>query len=425
MTHLFGPARGRRFVSARVIQPLTEFVDTEALGGIALLFAAALAIAWANSPWDGGYVALWDARLSADLGRLHFDEPLREAVNEGLMTIFFFVAGLEIKRELVHGELSSRRKAILPAAAAFGGMLVPAGIYLAFNLGGAGEHGWGIPMATDIAFALGALALLGRRAPLALRAFLLALAIVDDMGAILVIALFYTDSISLAAVAWAVGLGLLVVGMGRAGIQRTWLYVLPGCLFWLAVFETGVHATIAGVVLAMLTPSGAAGPRVPVDVPVPFEPAESSAPGHGSPLDRLEHALHPWVSFVVVPIFALANAGIVLSGGLISDAAGSPITWGVALGLLLGKPLGILSASYAVVRFGIGELPLNVTFSHVLGMALVAGIGFTVSLFITGLAFSNGTLVDEGKIGIVAGSVAAGVIGFVYLWFVPGERASG
>jgi len=438
------PASGRRFARERFIRPIVAFVNTEASGGIVLLAAAAIALAWANSPWDEHYFDLWHAHLAMDVNLFSIEEDLGHAVNDGLMAIFFFVVGLEIKRELVHGELSSPRRAALPVAAAIGGMVVPAILYTALNLGGDGEKGWGIPMATDIAFAMGLLALLGRRAPLSLKVFLLALAIVDDLGAILVIALFYTETISFEAAMWAVLIALAIIAASRAGVRSVDVYVVLGIVFWVAVYKTGVHATLAGVVLAALTPSR---PRFDqrqfeanaMDLLVGYRHArdrgerdeaqqllrqfEALSRDTESPLDRLEHTLHPWVSYLVVPIFALANAGVVLTADLVEDAASSAITHGVVLGLVLGKPLGILAASYLAVRTGLAELPANTGYSHLLGIGLVAGIGFTVSLFITGLAFDDALLVDEAKVGILGASLVAGVAGFLYLWFLPGEPA--
>lgn len=433
---------GTQFVREKFIQPIGVFVNTEASGGIFLLVATAVALIWANSPWDGSYFDLVHAHLSIDVALFSIEESLGHLVNDGLMTVFFFVVGLEIKRELLHGELASRRKAALPVAAALGGMVVPALIYVAWNGSGEGARGWGVPMATDIAFAMGVLALLGRRAPFSLKVFLLALAIVDDLGAILVIAVFYTDSISIEALAWAALLVGVMLAAARAGVRSTDVYVVLGVFFWVAVYKSGIHATLAGVVLAMLTPAKPKfTPRAfeasALDLLVSYRHArdagdhaqsqqvlaefESLSRGTESPLDRLEHTLHPWVSYLIVPIFALVNAGVVISGGLISDSLSSPVSLGVASGLAVGKPLGILLACYIAVKLGIADLPSNTGYGHMVGLGLVAGIGFTVSLFITNLAFDSATLVDEAKLGILAASMLAGVAGFVYLWIAPGE----
>lgn len=433
---------GRSFVRERFVQPVAAFVNTEASGAILLLAATLVALAWANSPWEGSYFDFWHARLSADFNLFRIEETLGHLVNDGLMAIFFFVVGLEIKRELVRGELASPRKAALPVAAAVGGMVVPAIIYAAWNVGGEGAKGWGIPMATDIAFAMGVLALLGTRAPFSLKVFLLALAIVDDLGAILVIALFYTESVSFEAGVWALILAAAIFGAGRAGLRSTDIYVVLGIAFWIAVYKTGVHATVAGVVLAMLTPARAFYPQRAfesnaMDLLVAYRHArdrgdqeqaqqvlseiEELSRDTEAPLDRLEHQLHPWVSYLIVPVFALANAGVVLSGGLIADAVESPVTLGIVLGLAVGKPLGVVLACLVAVRLGVAQLPSNTHFGHIIGIGLVAGIGFTVSLFITGLAFSEQALADEARIGILAASFVAGVVGFAYLWILPGE----
>ena len=433
---------GRSFVRERFVQPIASFVNTEASGAILLLAATVVALAWANSPWDGSYADFWHAHLAVDFNLFRIDETLGHLVNDGLMAIFFFVVGLEIKREVVRGELASPRKAALPIAAALGGMVVPAIIYAAWNAGGDGAKGWAIPMATDIAFAMGVLALLGKRAPFSLKVFLLALAIVDDLGAILVIAVFYAESVSFEAGMWALILAATIFGAGRAGLRSTDIYVVLGIAFWIAVYKTGVHATIAGVVLAMLTPARAfysqrAFESNAMDLLVSYRHArdrgdqeqaqqvlseiEELSRDTEAPLDRLEHQLHPWVSYLIVPIFALANAGVSLSGGLIADAAGSPVTLGIVFGLVAGKPLGVVLACVLAVRLGLAELPSNTHLGHIIGIGLVAGIGFTVSLFITGLAFSEQTLADEARIGILAASFVAGVVGFVYLWILPGE----
>lgn len=387
----------------RIVRPLAAFTATEASGGIVLLAATALALIWANSPWDGRYFDLVHHELGIDFRAFEIRDSFGHLVNDGLMTVFFFVVGLEIKRELVEGELASPRKAALPVAAALGGMVAPALIYTAWNLGGEGVHGWGIPMATDIAFAMGVLALLGGRAPTSLKVFLLALAIVDDLGAILVIAVFYTDSVSWVALGWAAAVLAGVLVVRRAGVQAIWLYVVLGILLWAAVYKSGIHATIAGVVLASLAPvEGDVGDSV---------------------LDRLEVALHPWVSYGIVPLFALVNAGVAVSSGLVGDSLTSPVSLGIATGLVIGKPAGIVAACFVAARLRIAELPSNADYGHLLGLGLVAGVGFTVSLFITNLAFDSARLVDEAKLGILAASTFAGAIGFVYLWFAPGEPA--
>ncbi len=384
----------------RLVRPLQEFLATETAGGVLLLAAAAAAIAWANAPFGDTYFDFWAARISINLGAIAIDEALVSWVNDALMAVFFFVVGLEIKRELTRGELAERRKAALPTIAAIGGMLAPALIFLSINLGGDGERGWGIPMATDIAFAVGVLTLAGARVPLSLKVFLLALAIVDDLGAIAVIALFYTDDLALPWLAAAIALFAMTYVLARLGVRHIFIFAAIGLVAWLAVYESGIHATIAGVMMGLLIPSGDSG-------------------GEASVLTRLEHLLHPWTSFVIVPIFALANAGIVLDGGIARDAASSPVSLGVALGLMLGKPIGIVLFAFAAVKLGVASLPDGVRWPQVAAVGMVAGIGFTVSLFITPLAFSDTGLVDEAKLGVLAGSTLIGVAGLVALWLLP------
>ncbi len=416
----------------RRVTSLQRFLHAEAAGGIALVVAAAVAIAWANSPWDGAYHDLWEAGLSFDLAFVTVSQDLRHFVNDGLMTLFFFVVGLEIKRELLRGELASRRRAALPVAAAAGGMVVPALIYTAVNRGGAGAHGWGIPMATDIAFAVGVLALAGPRVPAALNVFLLALAIVDDLGAIAVIAIFYTEDLSPEGVAWAVVVIAAIVAARYAGVRSVIFYALAGLLLWLAVFESGIHATVAGVILAMLTPSGPVRTREQYHAALSqlmdeLREADASADREGQdaitseidnltderepPLDQLQRLLHPWASFVIVPVFALANAGLELSGSFLGDFATSPVGLGVAAGLLLGKPIGIVAACWLSVRLGFAELPAGTRWAQITAVGAVSGIGFTVALFIAGLAFDSPDMVDEARAGIFVASLIAAAAG--------------
>jgi NhaA family Na+:H+ antiporter len=362
------------------------------------------------------------------------------------MPVFFFVVGLEIKRELAHGELSDPRRAILPAAAAMGGMAAPALIYLVLNAGGDGADGWGIPMATDIAFALGVLSLLSRRIPFGVKIFLLALAITDDIGAIVVIAVFYTSGIDAVALgaAGAIFAGILL--MYQRGVRNVDVYVVAGVLLWLAVFESGIHATLTGVALGLLTPARSyydpASYASTVDeLSGRYRDAlragsrdeqqgilgqiEDLSQGTEAPLDRLERKLHPWVSYAIVPVFALANAGVSLSNELVQDATGSPITLGVALGLVLGKPVGILLFTWLAVRLRLGRLPSGATWSHIAGVGLLGGIGFTVSLLIADLAFEDSLLVDEAKLGVLSASIVAGIAGLVWLWLTARRLANG
>jgi NhaA family Na+:H+ antiporter len=427
-----------RPVPRLLVRPVQVFLETEVGGGVLLLAAAVVALLWANSPAAESYARVWETPLSVTLGPWSISEDLRHWVNDLLMAGFFFVVGLEIKREIVHGDLRGVRTATLPVVAALGGMLVPAALYLAVNAGGPGARGWGVPMATDIAFALGALALLGDRAPHGLRLFLLTLAIVDDIGAITVIALFYTEQLS---PAWLVLAAALLAGMSvtqRLGIRTIALYVVAAGLVWLAVYQSGVHATIAGVALGLLTPSRSFhDPEAVADVTVeqlqPLHRRDANgrdleteqqrmlqvadlAHEAVSPLARFETKLHHWSSFLVLPLFALANAGVALSPAALRMALGEPVTLGIGLGLVLGKPLGVVLFSWLVVTSGLGRLPEGVGWRDMLGAGALAGIGFTVALFISGLAFADPTLADAAKIGILCASFAAGLGGALCLF---------
>jgi NhaA family Na+:H+ antiporter len=381
-------------VVGKVVPPFgNEFVSLEATSGIVLLLAAAAALVWANTD-TSGYTSWWHHELTIGPGDLAITESLVHWVNDALMTVFFFVVGLEIKRELVVGELRDRQRAALPAIAALGGMVVPALIFVAINVGGTGLDGWAIPMATDIAFAVGVLALLGTRVPSGLKLFLLTLAIVDDIGAIVVIALFYSRGLNGWWLGGAVLVVLGVVAMSRLHVDHPLAYVIPGIALWWCLHEAGVEPTLAGVVLGLLTP---ALPRRGVPV-----------------LERLERVLHPVSGFVIVPIFALANAGVVLSRDAISHAVSSRVTIGIVVGLVVGKFVGILGASTIGVRARLGALPEGVQLRHITGVAVLGGIGFTVSLFITDLAF-RGTVIDDAKIGVLAASTVAAVLGLIVL----------
>jgi NhaA family Na+:H+ antiporter len=436
----------RDFVPARMRRAAQAFVQVEASSGILLLLAAVVALLWANSPWDDAYADLWQTHVSIDASILDIDLSLQHWVNDGLMTLFFFLVGLEIKRELVHGELSQPRRALLPATAALGGMVAPAAIYTLFNAADSGAPGWGIPMATDIAFALGVLSLLSRRVPFSIKVFLLALAIADDIGAILVIAVFYNSGID----AEALGIAALIFGaivlMNLAGVRHVYVYLVAGVCLWLAVLESGVHATLAGVALGLLTP---ARPHFPPegfvedaeelvaryreglassntdDQQGALSQMEALSQGTEAPLDRLERQLHPWVSYGIVPLFALANAGVAISGDVARNAVESPVTLGVVLGLLAGKPLGIFLFTWLSCRLGLCQLPAGVSWLHIAGVGLLGGIGFTVSLLITSLAFDDPALVEQAKLGVLAASVAAGALGFIFLWLTSRRLNSG
>jgi NhaA family Na+:H+ antiporter len=414
------------------IRPLVDFLHTEAAGGAVLVAAAAVALVWANSPWDAGYQALWDTRLAISVAGHTLDLDLRDWVSEGLMALFFLVVGLEIKRELVEGELREPRQALLPAVAAAGGMVVPAALYLAVNAGGDGAAGWGIPMATDIAMALGLLSLLGARVAPSLKLFLLALAIVDDIGSVLVIALAYTDHVDLDALAAAAAIVAVVVGLRAARVRRHLPFAVLGVALWLAMHEAGLHATLAGVVLGLLAPTRPARQPELVDAAELADVSSPEAARHTVTLAResvsvvewLEHTLHPWTGFVIVPLFALANAGIPL-GGALGDAVGSPVAAGVVLGLVVGKPLGIVGATWLAVRFGGARLPDGAAWRGIVAVGVLAGIGFTVSILVAGLAFEDPLLVDEAKLAILAASVLAGLGGLGLMAAAHPSRSAG
>ena len=386
---VIGPGTRRRRARA-----LREFLDTEVAGAVVLLVAVVVALVWANSSFSSSYSDLWHTELSVSVG-WGLDMSLHQVVNDGLMTVFFFVVGLEIKRELVDGELSDPRTAAVPVAAAIGGMVVPALLFVAINASTGTTRGWGIPMATDIAFALGVLAVAGSRLASGAKLFLLTSAVVDDIGAIVVIAVVYSTSISTGALLGAAVVIGMVLLARAAGVQSLVVYVLLGVLLWDAMFESGVHATIAGVVLGLITP--ARGPH--------------------SVAERLEHRLHPLSSFVIVPLFALANAGVRLDVGSLSEPAPRAVALGVVVGLVIGKTVGISAATAIAVKTRIGRLPDGVGAGEVIGMAMVAGIGFTVSLFVTELAFDDPAIRDAAKTAVLVASVVAAVAGGTTLWW--------
>jgi len=393
-----------------VARPLQEFLRLESAGGLLLVAAAVLALVMANSPWSSHYAALIEVPFEIRLGSWGLAKPLLLWVNDGLMAVFFFLVGLELKREVVEGHLSTLRQASLPVFAALGGMVAPALIYVAFNREDEGAlRGWGIPMATDIAFALGVLALLKDRVPPALKVLLLSVAILDDLGAILVIALFYVAELSLPALLVA---GLILLGLAwlnRAGVTRPAAYLLPGLVLWVVLLKSGVHATLAGVLLAMAIPLCA--PAVAGQSP--------------SPLVRLEHALHPWVAFGILPLFAFANSGIPLAGLSPVDLL-HPVPLGIAAGLVVGKPLGILLLCGLAIWGRVAALPEGVRWPHLCGLSILCGIGFTMSLFIASLAFEQGQVGFLGmeRLGILAGSLVAGLAGYAVLRLVHRRAAT-
>ena len=424
-----------RAIARYLGRPVAEFLRVEAASGVLLLFAAMVAMWWANSQWSDSYEALWQTRVGLSAGSFSMVQDLQGWINDGLMVIFFFVVGLEIKYEIVAGHLRDPKAASVPIIAAFGGMVVPALIYTLIVGGGDAASGWGIPMATDIAFAVGVLGLLGRRIPAPARVFLLTLAIADDVGAIVVIAVFYTSDLSFG---WLAIAGLVFLGVVLLRRVRVWslrVYTIVGILAWFATYQSGVHATVAGVVLGLLTPA-----RPLLQESVTRRYAGQALEDDNISVDELAHlryliresvpvvarlqtALHPFASYVVLPVFALANAGIHLGDGVLGDALGSKVTMGVSFGLLFGKAIGITAASWLAVKTRVGRLPRDTSWTMMLGLGVVGGVGFTMALFITGLSFpGNEQFTADAKAGILASSMLAGLIGALFLLFAT--RAS-
>ena len=416
--------------SARLLSPLRDFLRTEIAGGIVLVAAAVAAVVWANSPWSGGYERLWQSEIAVRVAGHVLAFDLRHWLNDGVMVIFFLVVGLEIKREMTSGHLAGRRAAALPIAAAVGGMAVPALVYLAIA-GREAAHGWGVAMATDIALALGIVALAGRRVPPSLRAFLLGLAVVDDIGAIVVIAVFYSTGFSLGWFAAAAGCFAVAVAVRRSGVQHASAFVVIGVVMWFSLHEAGIHPTIAGVAFGLLAPS--VPHRTPefIDIEELTDLSSVEAARESTTIAResvsvvewLQHLLHPWTSYVIVPLFALANAGVVVSGPGFRSALGSVVFWGIAAGLVIGKPLGVFLATRVALGAGIADPPADVDRRRSLGAGWAAGIGFTVALFIAELAFTDESQRAEAKLAILLGSVASAVIGLVLLRSGPSPTA--
>jgi len=424
-----------------LLKPINEFLHQEASGGILLIICTVIALIWANTALADSYHELWHTHFIISLGNLlTLDYSIHHWINDGLMAIFFFTVGLEIKRELLVGELSSVQKASLPIAGALGGMIVPAVLYTIFNTGGEGARGWGIPMATDIAFVVGIMALLGPRVPMTLKIFVLALAIADDIGAVLVIAIFYTAEISTTALVIAAIVLVILIVLNRLGTKSLIPYTIFGIILWLAFLKSGVHATIAGVLLAFTIPAVSRYDTNKFSEKVKelirnFDAKgdhwknvlnnserqhdvlaiESSCEKILTPLQRFEHSLHPWVSFFIIPVFALANAGVTLAELDILVSLLSPVSLGIIVGLFIGKQLGIFAFSFIAVKLKMASLPEGVNWKNLYGAGILAGIGFTMSLFIAGLAFNNPDLLDLSKIGILTGSLLSGIVGFVVL----------
>ena len=422
-----------RRLAKTIGRPVRKFLGIEASSGILLVIAALVALIWANSPWSNSYNDLWNTEITFSFGDSilleHHGHPitLGQFVNDVLMVLFFFVVGLEIKREMVTGHLKKFRDALLPMIAAIGGMVVPAAIFFAFNSSGEASDGWGIPMATDIAFAIGVVSLLGPRVPSAMKVFLLTLAIVDDIGGILVIAFFYTEDL---ASGWLLVAALTVLGvivLKKLNVRYTPAYIALGVLLWYSLFESGVHATIAGVVMGLLAPatalindknavSEAVQPAMQTHTDFSGLRKATFHLNESVPItERFENLLHPLTGFLIVPIFALANAGVEISLDSLSDAASSGVTRGVVFGLVIGKIVGVSLFTFVAVRLRVSTLPDGSNFRHILGISALAGIGFTVSIFMTTLAYDNVILQDESKVGILFASALAAIIGLFFL----------
>lgn len=390
------PTRAQRLAD-QALATLERFLHVEAISGVVLLLAAAAALVWANSSVGAAYQALWHQPVSIAFGEWAVRQPLHFWVNDGLMTLFFGVVGLEIRREMHEGALASVQQAALPLVAAIGGVVMPALIYVNLHAGGPASSGWAVPTATDIAFAVGVLALLGRHIHANVRVLLLALAIIDDIVAVLIIAIFYSASLNPVGALISAAALAMVWGLRALGIRRALAYLLPGLLLWLGLLKTGIHPTLAGVVLGLMTP-------------MTLLKAHESEP----PAVRLQSVLHPWVAFGVMPLFALANAGVTVDANVLGSTHVLPVAGAVALALVLGKPLGVVVACWLGVRLGLCKLPEGVSWSGVVLVGLLAGIGFTMAIFIAGLAFADEALLDAAKLGVLAGSAAAAVLGLTY-----------
>ena len=430
----------------KILTPVNKFIHQEFTSGIVLFASVLAAIIWVNSSHSHSYHHTWDTKMAVGFANFTFSQPLHIWINDGLMALFFFVIGLELKREFMAGELSNIKKASLPMMAALGGMLVPAFIYFLFNYNSDSQSGWGIPMATDIAFALALLSLAGNHIPGSVKVFLSALAVADDLGAVLVIAFFYTAQIYLGyLIAAAALLGLLVLG-NLLGVRSTFFYLLVGIAVWTCFLFSGVHATIAGVLVAFTIPARTKiketeyidqvtkytkefeeaiplnGPLMTADQHIIIEKIKKLSQDAETPLQKIEYAMHPWVAFIIMPLFALSNSGMVIGGDFFT-AIINPVSLGVAAGLVFGKLAGVILFTWLMVRMRLSDLPEGANWKHIFGVALLAGVGFTMSLFIAGLAFQQETLIENAKYGILLASVLSGVGGILYLRRLRGEFA--
>lgn len=422
----------------QLLRPVSKFIHQEFTGGIVLFVSVVIAICWANSPWSDSYHHLWETPFSVHFAGYGLDQPLHTWINDGLMALFFFVIGLELKREFMAGELSTAQKATLPMVAALGGMIVPALIYVLFNWNTPMQQGWGIPMATDIAFALALLSMAGKHIPGSVKVFLSALAVADDLGAVLVIALFYTSHIAVVPLAIACLLWLLMVGGNYLGIRSTAFYLIVGLAVWLGFLLSGVHATIAGVLVAFTIPAHTKIDEAQFvqqarkltdefEAEIPLDAALTTEAQHETiqkikqvclaaetPLQKIENSLHPWVAFAIMPLFALSNAGMIINKSFFTSL-GNTVSLGVMTGLIIGKFVGVFSFTWLMVRFKWAQLPDRSTWVHIAGVSILAGVGFTMSLFITGLAFDDMAVIDQSKYGILVASLVSGITGIIVL----------
>lgn len=421
----------------KLFAPVNHFIHLEYTSGVVLLISVIIAVIWANSAWES-YHHLWELNFSIGIDKYILDHPLHIWINDGLMALFFFVIGLELKREFMAGELSSIRKAVLPMSAAMGGMIVPAIIYYVINNGTEAEHGWGIPMATDIAFALALLSMAGKHIPSSIKVFLSALAVADDLGAVLVIAFFYTSGVDFSALIIASIFLTVLIGGNLLGVRNSLFYLVLGIGVWICFLLSGVHATIAGVLVAFTIPAATKIDEVvysknlkkltyEFEKEIPNNSTLMTSQQHTTiqdvkrlsqaaetPLQKIETGLHPWVAFGIMPLFALANSGIIIGADFLT-AIVNPVSLGVVTGLLVGKFTGVLLFTWLMVKSGIATLPEGATWRHITGIAVLAGIGFTMSLFISGLAFQKPELVEQAKYGILIASVLAGTLGIIVL----------
>jgi Na+:H+ antiporter, NhaA family len=438
----------RQLVADQIIKPFQRFAQKEAASSILLIVATVIALIWSNSDIGKTYHSFWNTRISFAFGQFHIDKTLLHWINDGLMSLFFFTVGLEIKSEILVGELAAPKKALLPVIAALGGMIVPGLIYAALNYNSGLLHGWGIPVATDIAFALGAIAVFSRRLPPGLKIFLAAFAIADDLGAVVIIAIFYTQTIVWSYLYVCFFLILCLAVANFLWIRWTIVYALIGLAVWFFILGSGIHPTIAGVIVSLFVPARGKydTDRFLKNVENTIDRFECEEQSCGfsillnedhlnavhdlemachdveTPLQRLLHALHPWVAFLILPVFALSNTGLIFHDVNFSQMVRSPVTLGVTLGLVIGKPIGIISSSYLAVKTGVASLPKNVTWMHILGGGMLGGIGFTMSLLISGLSFSSLQILDYSRIAILTGSVLSAAIGMVFLGIISVGR---